>query len=73
MVKFGFNPEQIWNTDLSGCPTVMPPPKVIAKKGMKQEEEKENRHVDTQKGQVVRVLYTDRGLAGRYRAEARPV
>ena len=39
----------------------------------KEEEEKENRHVDTQKGQVVRVLYTDRGLAGRYRAEARPV
>ena len=52
MAKFGFKQEQIWNTDESGCPTVMPPPKVIAKKGMKQVQQT----VSHERGQNVTIL-----------------
>ncbi len=34
--KFTENPHRIWNTDETGIPTVLKPPKVIALKGMKQ-------------------------------------
>ena len=36
MAKYNIRPGKIWNTDESGCPTVLPPPNVIATKGLKQ-------------------------------------
>ena len=36
MAKYNIRPGKIWNTDESGCPTVLPPPNVIATKGFKQ-------------------------------------
>jgi len=35
-VKYKFQPHQIWNCDETNVPTVLPPPEVIAVKGLKQ-------------------------------------
>ena len=36
MAKYNFPPSRIWNTDETGIPTVLAPPKVVAVRGLKQ-------------------------------------
>lgn len=39
MGKYQFPVFRIWNTDETGIPTVVPPPKIVASKGLKQVQE----------------------------------